>query len=81
LYSFGIHELMKQVYLLNLYVLFSGVLNTGLGEVQLNSLLTTMNVPPISPNNLKIREKEVGDEMIKYARELCAWALGLEYEM
>ena len=43
---------------LELHVL--GTLDAGIGETHLNTILTTLNIPPMSRSTFKKREREVG---------------------
>ena len=51
------------------------MLHTGIGETQVNNLLTSMNVPPIHHNTLKRREREAGKGIETVANRLMAKAL------
>ena len=57
------------------------MLNAGFGETQLNSFLTTLNIPPMSARHLKKREREVGEQLEKLAQESCDNALQEEGEL
>ena len=45
------------------------MLHAGLGETQLNNLLSTMNLHCIDHKSLKAREHEVGQVLEKHAEE------------
>lgn len=53
----------------------TGLLHTGLGERQGNNLLSVMNMNMVSPNALRVREKEIGELLSALAEELCDEAL------
>ncbi|XP_052103081.1 uncharacterized protein LOC127736559 [Mytilus californianus] len=52
-----------------------------MGPVQTVNFVTALNVPCISPNNLKSREREIGKTIEEYARTSCKKALEEEYLM
>jgi hypothetical protein len=51
------------------------MLNSGLGETQVNHLLAALNIPRISPTTLKRREREVGNSIQELAQQSCSEAL------
>ena len=55
---------------------------SGIGERQLNTILSVMNLPGISAKSfLKKREREVAGSIIKVADETCIEAASMEKEM
>ncbi|CAC5376125.1 unnamed protein product [Mytilus coruscus] len=52
-----------------------------MGPVQTVNFVTALNVPCISPNNLKSREREIGKTIEEYALTSCKKALEEEYLM
>lgn len=48
-----------------------GTLDGSIGETHLNTILTTMNIPPISRNTFKRREREVGLAVEQVAKRSC----------
>ena len=46
-----------------------------MGPVQTVNFLTALNIPPISINTLKAREREIGRTIENYARASCSNAL------
>ena len=46
-----------------------------MGPVQTVNFLTALNIPPISINTLKDREREIGWTIENYARASCSNAL------
>ena len=45
------------------------MINGGFGETQVNSILTSINIPDISKKSLKNREREVGVHLEEMAEE------------
>ncbi|XP_056006937.1 DNA polymerase III PolC-type-like [Ostrea edulis] len=60
--------------------LAAGMINSGLGETHLNTFLAVLNVPGISKQGLKEREREVGNTLKKMAEESCQAILLEEVE-
>ena len=58
-----------------------GTLDAGIGETHLNTILTTMNVPPIANNTYKRREREVGLAVEQIAKRSCTNVTTTEKEM
>ena len=54
---------------------------SGIGERQLNTILSVMNLPGISAKSLKKREREVARSIIKVADETCIEAATMEKQM
>ncbi|CAG2245198.1 unnamed protein product [Mytilus edulis] len=50
-----------------------------MGPVQTVNFVTALNIPCISPNNLKAREREIGKTIEEYARSSCKKALEEKY--
>ena len=48
-----------------------GSLHVGTGQTQLNNLLTTINVPPISNVLFKRREREIGNAVENVTKKSC----------
>ncbi|CAG2195608.1 unnamed protein product [Mytilus edulis] len=63
------------------FTLFLAYLDAGMGPVQTVNFVTALNIPCISPNNLKAREREIGKTIEEYARSSCKKALEEEYLM
>ena len=57
------------------------MINSGLGVTHVNALLSSMNIPTISPRSLKRREREVGKHLEKLAEESCSEVLHEEMEL
>ncbi|XP_055999188.1 uncharacterized protein LOC125656742 [Ostrea edulis] len=57
------------------------MVNVGLGETQVNGLLASLNIPTITQNSLKEREREVGNQLALMAEESCRQHLSREIEM
>lgn len=51
------------------------MLHIGIGETQLNNLLTTMNLPPITKSTLRKREREVGGAIEEVTKRSVSEAL------
>jgi hypothetical protein len=49
-----------------------GIINGGLGESHVNTLLAILNIPGICQKNLKEREREVGDKLEEMAVASCS---------
>ena len=64
-----------------LLLLITGMVNSGLGEMGVNSLLSALNIPGIHHRSLKKREQEVGEQINNLARESCAEALQEEHDL
>ena len=54
---------------------------SGIGERQLNTILSVMNLQGISAKSLKKREREVARSIIKVADETCIEAATMEKQM
>lgn len=52
-----------------------------MGPVQVSNFLTALNVPPVSPNTLRVREKEIGHTLKSYTKETCDEALEREVQL
>ena len=57
------------------------MINSGIGESQLNNLLATVNLPIISSRCLKNREREVGKAIEEVAEDSCNTAIAEEKEL
>lgn len=57
------------------------MIDSGMGETQVNSFLTAMNVPQTSTSLLKRYEKIVGRQLEVVAKESCIESLELEKKM
>lgn len=65
-----------------LYVIgILAVVHTGLGPVQVNNLLTTINLPPVDPTTLKWREYKIDSTLETIAKLSCNEAQKEENEM
>ena len=47
------------------------MIHAGIGPTHVNSLISTMNIPPMRPNCLKRREREIGPTLEKVAKRVC----------
>ena len=47
------------------------MLHAGIGPTHVNELLSSINVPPLGESTLKAREREVGPQIEKVAKESC----------
>ena len=47
------------------------MLHAGIGPTHVNELLSSINVPPVGECTLKAREREVGTQIEKLAKESC----------
>jgi hypothetical protein len=56
------------------------MINGGFGETHLNAFLAVLNIPGISKQGLKEREREVGSTLQKMAEESCENCLMEEVE-
>lgn len=54
------------------------MLHAGIGPTHVNALLTSMNVPAVSENTLKAREREIGPVIENIAKSSCLDALEME---
>ena len=52
-------------------LLIIGVIDAGIGEKQVNSLLSALNIPLIPPATIKRRERELVPHLGKMAEENC----------
>ena len=59
----------------------SGILHSGIGESDLNSLLSVLNLPQISHKSLKVREVEIGSIIETFANKSVDDALQKEQEL
>ena len=55
-----------------------GMLHAGIGPSHVNSLLTSVNLPAVSENTLKAREREIGPVFEKVAKDSCGKAVEKE---
>ena len=58
-----------------------GMLHAGIGEMYLNNLLCTLNLPQISHKSLKVREVKIGCVMQDFANKSVDAALRKEQEL
>jgi len=63
-----------------MYIVIIGMIHTGIGETQLNNLLTTMNLPSITKTTLKAREREIGKAIEKVTQKSVKQALEEEIQ-
>ena len=54
------------------------MLHAGIGPTHVNALLTSMNVPAVSANTMKAREREIGPAIENIAESSCSEALETE---
>ena len=54
------------------------MLDTGIGEMQVNNLLAAINLPGIHHKSLKCRERESGSAFESVAAQSCAEGIELE---
>jgi hypothetical protein len=52
-----------------LYVV--GTLHAGIGDKKGRTLLTTMNIPPLSSTSYKMKEREIGTVIENLAKQSC----------
>ena len=58
-----------------LYVIcYTAMIDSGLGPVRINNLLTTLNIQPIKNKNLKHMENRAGTAICEVADESCDMA-------
>ncbi|XP_066016702.1 uncharacterized protein [Pocillopora verrucosa] len=55
--------------------LAAGMLHAGIGPTLVNELLSSINVPSLGDSTLKAREREVGPQIEKLAKESCLESL------
>ena len=71
--------------LLLLFLFFYSILiasiNAGLGERQVNTLLSGLNIPPVSHCMMSARQKDVGVALQEVAKETVDQALCEEVEL
>ena len=58
-----------------------GSLHAGMGNTHLNNLMSAMNMPTMNHRLFKRREREVGNDVEKVARESCEMNLNLEKKL
>ena len=46
--------------MIELHIFFSAMINAAMGERQVNTFLTSLNIPPITHKTLKSGERKVG---------------------
>lgn len=59
----------------NLHILFQGMYDAAIGESHINTLLTELDVPPISPTTLKCYERIIGSIIESITDHSCEEAL------
>lgn len=64
----------------NLYH-FTAILDGGIGETQLNTILTALNVPTVNRNLIKRYERLVGPAIENVAKKICLEALKVERKL
>lgn len=72
------------IHCFGLYMFIIGILavvHTGLGPVQVNNLLTTLNLPPVDPTTLKRWEYKIDSTLETIAKLSCYEAQKEEKEM
>lgn len=57
------------------------MIDVGLGEKHVNSLLSALNIPTISPRSIKCRERELVPHLSEMAEETCRKSLEEEVSM
>lgn len=57
------------------FALFSGCLDSGVGHEQFNTLISSMNIPPVNHHTIKRAEEKVGAAIEKQAHESVNRAL------
>lgn len=57
------------------------MLDSGSGETQINTILSELNLPVVSPTTLKCHERIVGCQMEKLAKQSCDTAVKIELEL
>ena len=57
------------------------MINAGMGETHVNTLLSTMNVKPVNHSVLKKREREAGLSIERVAKRSCTEAATEEKEL
>ena len=65
------YVIFSQILWLPIKLLIIGVIDAGLGEKQVNSLLSALNIPLIRPATIKRRERELVPHLGKMAEENC----------
>ncbi|XP_014471570.1 PREDICTED: uncharacterized protein LOC106742804 [Dinoponera quadriceps] len=58
-----------------------GMIDAGIGETHVNSLLTSMDVPSIGPKTIKIHERVVGKAIEEVAEGSCLKSIQLEKKL
>ena len=59
---------------------FPGMVHAGLGSYQMDTLLSTINIPSMHHKTMKRREREVSGGVSQVASESCSAALQEEAE-
>ena len=72
---------MLQIFWLPIKLLIIGMKDAGLGEKQVNALLSALNIPLIPPKTIKRRERELVPHLGKMAEETCRKSLEEEFSM
>lgn len=54
------------------------MLHAGIGPPHVNALFTSINLPPVSKNILKVREREIGPAIESVAKKSCEEAIEIE---
>ena len=54
------------------------MLHAGIGPTHVNELLSSINVPSVGESTLKAREREIGPQIEKLAKESCLESLETE---
>ena len=67
--------------LIGALLLFSAMLDSGMGEMHVTNFLTTLNIPHLHHKHLKERERESGQFIEALAQDSCADAVKEEKSM
>jgi len=57
---------------------FLGMIDGGLGETQVNTLLSSLNMPAVPSTTLKRYERKVGNAIESVAKESCCESIVVE---
>ena len=80
-FSIFLLTLLAQCLLIDTNVkIFSAIVHTGIGPVQVNNLLATLNLPPVCPSTLKRNEQKVDIALKTEADKSCSEAQKEEIE-
>jgi len=59
----------------------AAMVNAGIGEMQMNSVLSYLNLPTISSRTIKKREREIGSSIQAVAKQSCVDAVHEEIRL